>query len=65
MINYKRLNVIHTIVIIIAIYNIRQDIKIICDHFTFTSLIYAIKYNILSLMIIFSTPYLIKRYQNK
>ena len=60
-IKYVNLNWIKIILIILSIFDLRVDLRILFDSFTISSLIYTIKANPLPIFILLFIPFLITR----
>ncbi len=58
---YYLLEYIPLILLFLAIYDLRIEIKILLDHFTFISLLYAIKNHPLAIFIIVFYPFILKK----
>ena len=50
------------ILLILSFWDLRTDLRLMFDHFTFSSLLFAIQHNLLALVIILSGPSLFLRY---
>jgi len=58
--NYLKLNWIQIILIILSIYDLRIDLRILFDYFTLSSLLYTICENPLPVIVLISIPNLFK-----
>ena len=54
--NYLKYNWIQTILIILAIYDLRIDLKLLIDFFTFSTLIYTISEHPLAIISLITIP---------
>ncbi len=57
---YIKYNWLSILLITLSIYDLRIDIRILIDFFTFTTLFYTISEHPLAITILISTPYLFK-----
>ena len=60
LIAYLKLNYIHIILITLSIYDLRIDIRILIDFFTFSTLFYTISEHPLAITILITIPSLFK-----
>ena len=60
LITYIKYNWLPILIITLSIYDLRVDIRILIDFFTFSTLIYTITEHPLAITILFSCPYLFK-----
>ena len=58
---YLRYNWLQILLIILSIYDLRIDLRILIDFFTFSTLFYTISEHPLALTILISSPYLINQ----
>ena len=58
--NYLKLNWIQIILIIFSIYDLRIDIRLLFDYFTFSSLLYTISEHPLAIIVLITIPTLFK-----
>ena len=56
LINYLKLNWIQILLITLAIYDLRIDLRILLDFFTFSSLLYTISENPLAITVLITIP---------
>ena len=61
---YLRYNWLQIILIILSIYDLRIDLRILIDFFTFSTLFYTIFEHPLAITILFTSPYLLKTINN-
>ena len=54
--NYFRNNWIHILLIILSIYDLRIDLRLLLDHFTFSSLFYTINEHPLAITVLITVP---------
>ena len=64
VINYIKLNWIPILLIILSIYDLRIDFRILFDFFTFSSLIYTFSEHPLAITVLISSPYLFNSFRN-
>ncbi len=60
--NIPPVSIIPLLLIILSLLELRNEIKLLLDHFTFISLIFAIKENPLPIIILLLSPQMIKKY---
>ena len=58
--NYLKLNWIQIILIILSIYDLRIDLRLLFDYFTFSSLLYTISEHPLAVIVLITIPNLFK-----
>ena len=58
---YIKRNWLQILLIILAIYDLRIDLRILIDFFTFASLFYTISEHPLAITILITSPYLLKK----
>ena len=58
--NYLKLNWIQIFLIILSIYDLRIDIRLLFDYFTFSSLLYTITEHPLAVIVLITIPTLFK-----
>ena len=51
------------VLIVLALVDLRMEMLLLLDHFTFTSLLYGIKNHALAVMVLLSAPSLWRRYR--
>ena len=51
------------LLIVLALVDLRMELLLLLDHFTFTSLLYGIKHHALAVMVLLSAPSLWRRYR--
>ena len=51
------------LLIVLALVDLRTELLLLLDHFTFTSLLYGIKHHALAVMVLLSAPSLWRRYR--
>ncbi len=56
VINYLKYNWIQIILIILSIYDLRIDIRLLLDYFTFSTLFYTISEHPLAITVLITTP---------
>ena len=56
LLNYFRYNWIQTILILLSIYDLRTDLRLLLDFFTFSSLFYTISSHPLALAVLITMP---------
>ncbi len=50
------------ILLIFAIFDLRVEILIICNHFTFTAVLFALRHHPLAVIVLLATPSMWRRY---
>ena len=58
--NYLKLNWIQIILIILSIYDLRIDLRLLFDYFTFSSLLYTFSEHPLAIIVLITIPTLFK-----
>ncbi len=58
---YLKYNWLQLFLIILSVYDLRIDLRILLDFFTFSTLFYTISEHPLAITILFSSPYLLKK----
>ena len=58
--NYFKINWIQIILIILSIYDLRIDLRLLFDYFTFSSLLYTISEHPLAVIVLITIPNLFK-----
>ena len=61
---YLRYNWLQIILIVLSIYDLRIDLRILIDFFTFSTLFYTISEHPLAIMILITSPSLLKTINN-
>ena len=61
--SYIKINWIQIILIILSIYDLRIDIRLLFDFFTFSSLLYTITHHPLAITVLITTPTLLKSFK--
>ena len=51
------------VLIVLALMDLRMEIMLLLDHFTFTSLLYGVRHHALAVMVLLATPSLWRRYR--
>ncbi len=51
------------LLIVLALVDLRMELLLLLDHFTFTSLLYGISHHALAVMVLLSAPSLWRRYR--
>ena len=51
------------VLIVLALMDLRMEIMLLLDHFTFTSLLYGVRHHALAVMVLLSAPSLWRRYR--
>ena len=51
------------LLIFLALVDLRMELLLLLDHFTFTSLLYGIRHHALAVMVLLSAPSLWRRYR--
>ena len=57
---YIKYNLLQILLIILSIYDLRIDFRILLDYFTFSTLFYTFSEHPLAITILITTPYLLK-----
>lgn len=50
---------------ILALADLRTELRLLFEHFTFTALIFAIRHHTLAVLVLMATPSLLRRYSSK
>ncbi len=61
---YLRYNWLQFLLIILSIYDLRTDLRILIDFFTFSTFFYTISEHPLAITILITSPYLLKTINN-
>ena len=61
--NYLKLNSIQIILIILSIYDLRIDLRLLLDYFTFSSLLYTVTHHPLAIAVLITIPSLFKSFK--
>ena len=59
--NYFKCNWIYFLLIILSIYDLRVDLRLLLDFFTFSTLFYTISEHPLAITVLITTPTLLKK----
>ena len=51
------------VLIVLALMDLRMEIMLLLDHFTFTSLLYGVRHHALAVMVLLAAPSLWRRYR--
>ena len=51
------------LLIVLALMDLRMEIMLLLDHFTFTSLLYGVRHHALAVMVLLAAPSLWRRYR--
>ena len=51
------------VLILLALMDLRMEIMLLLDHFTFTSLLYGVRHHALAVMVLLAAPSLWRRYR--
>jgi len=63
-VNYLKYNWLQILLITLSIYDLRIDLRILIDFFTFSTLFYTISEHPLSITVLITCPYLFKKINN-
>mgnify|MGYP001444004500 CR=1 FL=1 len=60
--NSKKIKLVPIILLLLAVFDLRIEIRLLIDHLTFTSILYSIKEHTLAIAILVFSPSLFKVY---
>ncbi len=60
--NSKKIKLVPIILLLLAVFDIRNEIRLLIDHLTFTSILYCIREHSLAIAILVFSPSLFKVY---
>ena len=61
---YIKYNWLQILLIVLSLYDLRIDLRILIDFFTFSTLFYTISEHPLAITILITSPYIINKFRN-